>query len=256
MPDLIVLLPARDEEDGIGEVIDRIPTSSISERGFGTRVVVVDGNSSDSTCEIAEARGAELIRQRSSPGKGWGVREALQIIFNGGEPNGDLLIMLDADATYSPEDLPRFIDELQSNDVVWGSRMRGRIEEKAMSKTNRLGNKILSLAASILFMRRTTDLCTGYWGFRSKALRDLSLTAHGFNLEADLFGSVVKSRVKTKEIPIDYAHREGTSTLKWYFDGPRILSMAIKKKFEYTRSLVHDLMFVSALAFFIWSVMW
>ena len=146
MPDLIVLLPARDEEDGIGEVIDRIPTSSISERGFGTRVVVVDGNSSDSTCEIAEGKGAELIRQKSAQGKGWGVREALQVIFNDGEPNGDLLVMLDADATYRPEDLPRFIDELQNNDVVWGSRLRGRIEEKAMSRTNRLGNHLLSLA--------------------------------------------------------------------------------------------------------------
>ena len=197
-----------------------------------------------------------MIRQRSAQGKGWGVREALQIIFNGDAPNGDLLIMLDADATYKPEDLPRFVDELQTNDVVWGSRLRGHIEERAMSGTNRLGNHLLSLAASVLFMRRTTDLCTGYWGFRSKALRDLSLTAHGFNLEADLFGSVVKSRVKTKEIPIDYAHREGTSTLKWYSDGPRILSMAIKKKFEYTRSPVHDILFVSALAVLIWSIMW
>ena len=255
MPDLIVLLPARDEEDGIGEVIDRIPKSEISERGFGTRVVVVDGNSADSTCEIAESRGAELIRQRSAQGKGWGFREAMQIIFNGSDPNGDLLVMLDADATYRPEDLPRFIDELQTNDVVWGSRLRGSIEEKAMSRTNRLGNHLLSLAASILFMRRTTDLCTGYWGFRSSVLREISLSADGFTLEADLFGSVVKSKVKTKEIPIDYAHREGTSTLKWYSDGPRILSMAIKKKFEYNRNPIHDVMFVSAFAVIIWSVL-
>ncbi len=255
MPDLIVLLPARDEESGIGEVIDRVPTSAIAEKGFGTRVVVVDGNSSDSTCEIAKSKGAELIRQRSAPGKGWGVREALQVIFNEDEPNGDLLVMLDADATYRPEDLPRFIDELQVNDVVWGSRLRGRIEERAMSRTNRLGNKLLSLAASILFMKRTTDLCTGYWGFRSSVLREISLSADGFTLEADLFGSVVKSKVKTKEIPIDYAHREGTSTLKWYSDGPRILLMAIKKKFEYERNLIHDLLFISASAVLVWSVL-
>ena len=88
MPDLIVLLPTRDEESGIGEVIDRIPISSISSKGYGTRVVVVDGNSTDSTCEIAEAKGAELIRQKSSQGKGWGVREALKVIFNGHKPNG------------------------------------------------------------------------------------------------------------------------------------------------------------------------
>jgi dolichol-phosphate mannosyltransferase len=254
MADLIVLIPTRNEEAGIGEVIDRIPHSSIEEKGYGTRIVVVDGHSTDSTCEIARERGAELIQQKTSQGKGLGVREALQIIFRGREPNGDLLIMLDADATYDPEDMPRFIDELQSHDVVWGSRMRGNIEEKAMSRTNRIGNKLLSFAASLLFMKKTTDLCTGYWGFRSKALNELALTAEGFSLEADLFGSVAKSSMKTSEIPIDYAHREGTSTLKWYSDGPRILSMAIKKKFEYTRRPIHDLIYVAAFAILVYSI--
>ena len=99
-----------------------------------------------------------------------------------------------------------------------------------MSKTNRLGNHILSLTASTLFLRRTTDICTGYWGFRSDSVRKLGLTADGFNLEADLFSSVIKAKLETKEIPIDYAHREGTSTLKWYKDGPRIFLTIIKKR--------------------------
>ena len=252
MSDLIVLLPARDEEDGIGEVIDRIPIPSISEMGYDTRVIVVDGHSTDSTREIAQAKGAELIRQKSPQGKGLGVREALRLILNGRESNEDLIVMLDADATYSPEDLPRFVEMLQTNEVVWGSRMRGRIEKDAMSRTNRLGNNILSFCASILFMKRTTDLCTGYWGFRSGSLAEISLRAEGFTLEANLFGSVAKSNLKTCEIPIDYAHREGTSTLTWYHDGPRILFMSLKKKFEYRRKPVHDLLFIFAFAVTIW----
>jgi dolichol-phosphate mannosyltransferase len=230
MPELIVLLPARNEEDGIGEVIDRIPIALISEKGFDTRVVVVDGDSSDSTCAIAESKGAELIRQNGSIGKGNGVREALKVIFKNPSSDEAILIMLDADATYSPEDIPRFIDSLESCDVVWGSRMRGKMEKNAMSKTNWLGNWILSMAASTLFLKRTTDLCTGYWGFRMGTLKGLTLTAEGFNLEADLFGSVVKSKVKTQEVPIDYAHREGESTLQWYIDGPRILLMALRRR--------------------------
>jgi len=252
--DLIVLLPARNEADGIGEVIDRIPKSAIGNFGYGTRVVVVDGHSTDATCEIAEEKGAEIIHQRTSLGKGLGVREAFQVIFKDREANGDILIMLDADATYSPEDLPRFVEELQTHDVVWGSRMRGKIEENAMSTTNRFGNKFLSLFASTLFMRRTTDLCTGYWGFRSSVLENLGLSAEGFSLEADLFGSVVRSDFKATEIPIDYAHREGTSTLKWYSDGPRILSMTIKKKLEYTRKPIHDILYVSIFALIVWLV--
>ena len=230
MPELIVLLPTRDEEKGIGEVIRRIPTKSLQEMGFQTRVVVADGHSTDSTLEIANRMGAEVIRQNGSIGKGNGVREALEVIFETPPKDGDLLIMLDADATYSPEDLPRFIEELEHSDVVWGSRLRGKIEKKAMSFTNLIGNKILSLAASVIFLKRTTDLCTGYWGFRKASLADLKLVAQGFNLEADLFGTIAMSGMKTKEIPIDYSHREGESTLKWYKDGPLILSMLIRRR--------------------------
>jgi len=228
---VIILLPARDEEEGIGEVIDRIPSAEIAEMGFTPQIVVVDGNSTDSTREISLNRGARLIVQTGNEGKGSGVREALDEIFNDQDSAGeDIIVMLDADATYSPEDLPRFIECLKEHDVVWGSRIRGGIEKGAMSMTNNIGNRILSLSASILFMKRTTDLCTGYWGFRSETLKGLMLTASGFNLEADLFCSVAKSRAKTIEIPIGYANREGESNLKWYKDGPAIFLMTLKKR--------------------------
>ena len=197
MSELVVLLPTKNEEEGLGEVIERIPHSEIEEMGFETRVVVIDGSSTDSTCKIALEKGAELIQQRSEPGKGWGFREALKVIYRDRELNGDLLVMLDADATYSPEDMPRFIDGLKNNEVVWGSRLRGKIESGAMSATNKLGNRILSLSATLLFFKKTTDLCTGFWGFRSKTLEGLHLTAEGFSLEADLFCSVAKKGVKT-----------------------------------------------------------
>ena len=253
MPELVVLLPTKNEESGIGEVIDRIPRDEIEKLGFDLRVVVIDGASTDSTCEIAVSKGAELIRQKSYPGKGWGFREAMQVIYNGIDPGDDILIMLDSDATYYPEDIPNFLIELESSEVVWGSRLRGEIERGAMSKTNKLGNKLLSLAASILFMKRTTDLCTGYWGFRSSSLKQLSLTAKGFNLEAELFGSVNKYQMKTKEIPINYAHREGESNLKWYSDGPRIFFTTVKKRFEYTRKPIHDILYVSFFIILIFS---
>ena len=80
--ELVILLPARDEEDGIGEVIDRIPTDEINSLGYSPRIVVADGKSSDSTREIAVSKGAEVVIQNGSIGKGNGVREALQEIYN------------------------------------------------------------------------------------------------------------------------------------------------------------------------------
>jgi len=231
MPELIVLLPARNEEKGIVEVIDRLPIGAIEELGYEVRVIVVDGNSTDSTGEVSLSKGAELINQSGEPGKGNGVREALDLIFSSRRDlSHDLLIMLDADATYRPEYIPEFISLLGEYEVVWGSRLRGRIEKNAMSATNRFGNWFLSLVASILFFKRTTDLCTGYWGFRLSSLKKLELSADGFNLEADLFGSVSKSKMSTKEIPVDYDHRQGDSNLVWYKDGPRILLMTMKKR--------------------------
>ena len=232
MSRIVVLLPSRNEEDGIGEVIDRIPVSRISELGYQTEIVVIDGGSTDSTREIALDKGARVLKQNGTTGKGNGVREALQYIFNSGEIDSEFVIMMDSDATYNPEDLPRFIGELGDVDVVWGSRLRGKIEKNAMSRINKMGNVMLSLAASVLYFKRTTDLCTGYWGFRSSALKDLKLVAEGFNLEADLFASVSKSKLTTREIAIDYAHREGQSNLTWYTDGPRILLMTFRRRFS------------------------
>jgi dolichol-phosphate mannosyltransferase len=188
LPKLVILLPTKNEEDGIREVFERIPVHEIAEMGYSIQVVVADGNSKDRTCEIAAERGAKIVVQKGQDGKGTGVREALEVIFQESDNDDEtLLIMLDADATYSPEDLPRFIDSLSENEVVWGSRMRGKIAKRAMSRTNRLGNWLLSAFASIVFLKRTSDLCTGYWGFRISVLETLDLTAEGFNLEADLF---------------------------------------------------------------------
>ena len=255
MPELVILLPTKNEEEGVGEVIDRIPKMEIEKRGFSVRVIVVDGSSTDSTREIAASKGVEVILQKSAQGKGWGFREAIQIILNGRDSKGDCLIMLDADATYRPEEIPLFITELQSCDVVWGSRLRGKIEEGAMSMTNWIGNYLLSLSASIIFLRRTTDLCTGFWGFRSNILSTLPLTAKGFTLEAELFGLSMRYKLITKEIPIDYDRREGKSTLRWYIDGPRIFLASIKKRFEYTRKPVHDLLYISAFTALVLSVL-
>jgi len=231
MPDILVLLPAKNEAEGIGEVIDRIPIRKISERGFETIVLVVDGNSTDSTREIARSKGAKVLLQDDSIGKGNGVRESLDYIANSKEINPEIVVMLDSDATYRPEDIPRFIDALKENDVVWGSRLKGTMEKNAMSSVNRLGNIILSLSASIIHFKRTSDLCTGFWGVRSNALYGLNLIAKDFSLEADIFASVSRAKLKTHEIPIDYAHREGQSSLTWYIDGPKILLMIIRRRF-------------------------
>ena len=131
MKEIIILLPSLNEEDGIGEVIDRINKVHINSGLYSLRILVVDGNSTDSTRKISKERGAEVLLQSEEGGKGVGVREAIEHILKNSKDD-DLMIMMDADATYYPEDLPRFIEMLENNDVVWGSRLRGKIEKKAL----------------------------------------------------------------------------------------------------------------------------
>ena len=111
-----------------------------------------------------------------------------------------------------------------------------KIESGAMSATNKLGNRILSLSATLLFFKKTTDLCTGFWGFRSKTLEGLHLTAEGFSLEADLFCSVAKKGVKTLEIPIDYTNREGVQISSGTLTGPKFFSKHYKRDLEDLKS--------------------
>ena len=90
----IVLLPAKDEEEGLGEVIDRIPSEAIESHGFNPEIIVVDGNSEDSTRDIARRMGARIIVQNSGPGKGNGIRDALREIYNDEEKSEEDLSLI------------------------------------------------------------------------------------------------------------------------------------------------------------------
>src|SRR5207247_3132342 len=100
----------------------------------------------------------------------------------------DFAVLLDSDGTYPPEASPELVAALnEESPVVLGSRLRGSIDEGAMSGLNYAGNVLLSWFASVLFATPISDVCSGMWAFVSDRLKSLSLTATGFDLEADLF---------------------------------------------------------------------
>ena len=213
---VVVLLPALNEVSAIGQVIDRIPVAGLRSRGYDVAVWVVDGQSTDGTMDVARARGASTFVQTGT-GKGNGMRQALDSLLDRSRPgvtNDRVFVMLDADGTYPAEEIPRFIEALESGeDVVLGSRLSGSIADGAISDMNRLGNRILSALASLLFRVRVTDVCTGMWGFREDALRRFGLVAQGFDLEADLFAAVCERRARLRELPISYERRIGDPKL-------------------------------------------
>jgi dolichol-phosphate mannosyltransferase len=206
MAEVSFVLPALNEGKSIGAVLDRIPVHELGRRGHRVQVWVLDGRSTDHTVQVALEKGARIFRQ-SGRGKGNAVSEAFSVLKT------DYVIMLDADNTYDPRDMLPMMELLEDgHDVVMGSRMRGRLQEGAISLKNMLGNKLLTTTASVLYRKRVSDLCTGFWGFKGHVLGDLGIDAKGFELEAQMFSRCAKSKFVVGEVPISYGCRDGDET--------------------------------------------
>ena len=205
---LVVLLPAYNEEDTVDRVIDDIPYDMLNREGYEIRVVVANGPSTDDTERIAVEKGATVYNCELR-GKGNGVKDTLGRI----DFSYDCLVMLDSDFTYPSEYVCDIVKALDEYDVVIGSRLNGYIEDHALSRANKFGNKMLSLLASKLFGRQVSDVCTGMWGFRKRVLDNIIIDASGFQLEANLFVEAVKGGFSFGEIPISYRKRANKAKL-------------------------------------------
>lgn len=156
-PRVSVVVPARNEAGNVPQIFDRIP-----ELGHGLDLIFVEGGSTDGTIEAIEREAkrrsfdCKIIRQ---PGVGKG--DAVRTGFDHAE--GDVLMILDADLTVPPEDLPRFYDALVSGkgELINGVRMVYPMEEGAMRLFNFLGNKFFSLAFSWLLGQPVKDTLCG-----------------------------------------------------------------------------------------------
>lgn len=223
-PALVTLVvPAKNEEEAIGHTLRSLPQRTLEAMGLRTELVVLDGQSTDRTAEIARRLGATVITDDAN-GKGAALRAARSSI------DGDIVVMLDADGTYAPDAIPRVVGPLMRDeaDLVAGNRV---IRPGAMRASHRTGNKLLSLQARALYGRPCPDLCTGLWGFRAAAFRALPLQSEGFELEADIFALSARLDLRTETVPVDYLPRQGVAKLSPVRDGLRIAWWLTRTRF-------------------------
>jgi glycosyltransferase involved in cell wall biosynthesis len=220
-----IILPTLNEEETIGRVIDEIPRAALEEAGYAIQVLVVDGNSQDRTRKIAKDKGVEVMVEPRK-GKGRAMRSSLKTV------DADFIFMLDADYTYPATYIPDMLNILQHGyDVVMGSRLKGKREKGAMSRLNAVGNRLLSLIATVVYQRRISDVCTGYWALRSEVIPNLRLSADGFEFEAELFSQLAKKGYSIAELPIYYRRRPSPPKLSSLKDGTKIGWALITKRF-------------------------
>lgn len=200
-----VVIPAKDEEEGVREILRALPVKTLRSMGLDTEVFLLDGNSRDGTRDVAAAYGATILTD-PEPGKGAAFRHARSSF------NGDLIVMLDGDGTYPVDAIPRVVAPLLRDDadVVMGSRVA---QPDAMSVVHRFGNTMLSFMASVLHGRPCPDVCTGMWAFHRDVLLSLPLQSSGFELEAELFAMTARLEKRILSVQIDYLPRIGESKL-------------------------------------------
>ena len=226
MKEVSIIFPALNEEVTIGKVIDEVPMEEIERKGYRAEVIVVDNGSTDKTREIAEAKGARVITEPRR-GKGRAIRTAFESV------GGDYVFMLDADFTYPATYIPRMLELLEEGyDVVLGSRLKGQLEDGAMTRLNLVGNHLLSFLANILYGTRISDLCTGCWGFRGEVTKSLKLDAIGFELEANMLIELAMKGYRIGETPIYYRRRPTPAKLSSLKAGFRIGRTLIRKRFR------------------------
>jgi glycosyltransferase involved in cell wall biosynthesis len=220
-----IVIPALNEEKNIEEVLCRL-------RDFGyNNVLVIDGQSKDNTAKVAEKHGAKVVLQ-AGQGKGSAIRQVLSNRYF----DVDALVLMDADGSMDPAEIPAFIEALNSGaDIAKGSRFLEGGRTYDMDATRRFGNLILMFVLNFLWSSNYTDLCYGYAVFNKHAVETLApvLESDGFEIETEIFIKALDLGLAVKEVPsVEYERKYGVSNLHAFKDGFRILKTIIQEYFR------------------------
>jgi len=230
-PSVSVIVPARNESGHINDILSRCPMM-----GAGDEIIIVEGNSTDDTWErIQQAahayKGAHrlVIAQQKGQGKGDAVRLGFNLATN------DILMILDADLTTPPEELPKFYYAIVANkaEFVNGSRLVYPMEEQAMRFFNILANKFFAVAFSFVLGQRLKDTLCGTKVLSRAHYGRLAATREFFG-EFDPFGDfdllfgAARTGLKIVEIPVHYRERKyGATNIHRWRHGLILLRMLI-----------------------------
>lgn len=208
-----VVIPALNEAENLVHVLPRIPT-------WVDELILVDGRSTDDTVAVAQriCPGIRILQQERK-GKG----EALRVGF--AAATGDIIVMLDADGSTDPAEIPSFIGPLLAGaDFVKGSRFLQGGGTADMSGLRRAGNWLLTKTVQMLHGGRYTDLCYGYNAFWARVLPVLRLDGDGFEIETVMNVRALRSGLRVAEVPsFEKCRIHGESHLRTFPDGWRVL---------------------------------
>ncbi len=212
-PTVSIVVPTRNEARNLPHVFRDLPADV-------HQVIVVDGHSTDGTVAVARRLwpSCEVIAQ-TGRGKG----NALALGF--AAVTGDITVMLDADGSADPREIPRFVAALEAGaDVAKGSRWAGPEGGSTdITALRRLGNATLTRTVNYIWGTRYTDLCYGYNALWSRFLPVLDVDCDGFEIETLMNIRMAAARLRVVEVPSFELERiHGSSNLRAVRDGLRV----------------------------------
>jgi len=225
LKEVSIVVPALNEEEGIGKTIQAIPRHELKKMGYEVQVLVVDNRSEDKTGELARQAGAEVVFE---PRRGYG--RAYKTGF--ANARGHIVATADADLSYPVEEIPRFIKLLEDEklDFITTNRF-AKMDKRAMSWRNKLGNNALNSATRLLFQIDLADSQSGMWIFRRSILDNLVLRSNGMPFSEELkLEACHFAKCRWREQPIEYRTRVGKIKLHVWRDGLQNLFYLMRKR--------------------------
>lgn len=240
-----VIVPCRNERDNIRDAVIRMP-----EMGAHTEVIFVDGNSNDGTVDAIEAAIAEFAGRKDiklihqlPPGTAEGREHGRMLTLGKGDAvrkgfaaaNGEILMILDADLTVSPEDLPKFYHTIaeRRGELINGTRLVYPMEEQAMRFLNKIANHVFGVLFSWLLEQRIKDTLCGTKVLRKTDYEKIAREREFFGDfdpfgDFDLLFGAAKQNLKIVEVPVRYKERvHGDIKIERFRHGILLLKMSV-----------------------------
>ncbi len=229
-----IVIPALNEEDGIGPVLKAIPLERLNKMNFDVELLVIDNGSTDKTPHIARSHGATVIIQ---PIRGYG--NAYKAGF--ANATGDIVATGDADLTYPFDFLPEILVKMQKENIDFVTTDRlATLQPGVMTKFHQFGNWVLSTMTKILFHCPFNDSQSGMWIFKSSVWPQLDVRSSGMPFSQEIKLEAYHKGFKCLEMPIEYRARAGKEKLM-LGDGPGNIFHLLKKRITIKRRLSTEL---------------
>jgi glycosyltransferase involved in cell wall biosynthesis len=202
MSKVTVVIPARNEEETLPQVLVDLNRTISDLPGHDFEVICVDDGSTDATARIARSFAARVVENRRKPGKGMALRAGFEAA------GGDIIVMMDADYSHRPEETPALLSALHDGvGLVIGSRVVGGSEEYTHIRA--LGNVFLSAALGVCTGRYLSDALNGFKAFRREIFTDFNYTSSAFEIEIEIIANTLRKGLRVVEVSSHERARAG-----------------------------------------------